>query len=256
MIDVHCHLEQKEYAEKRNELIKNLKKELKAVITCCAHPKDFELTLELVKTHPNFIFATAGIHPEYVKEISEKEKDEFLEKIKANKKFLVGIGEVGLDYHWIREEEFRRKQREWLSEFIDFSKEVKLPLVIHCRDADEDCLKILETNDAKKVLWHLFGAKHLMKQVMENGYYISIGPILLRSKKHKKIIRDYPLERIMTETDSPWFPVNEKIGYPTNVKYVIEKIAEIKKKSFEEIEKITETNAFNFFSLSLSERKI
>jgi TatD DNase family protein len=250
MIDVHCHLEQKEYDDKRDEIIENLKRELKAVITCCAHPKDFELTLELVKNHPNFVFATAGIHPEYIKEISEKEKDEFLERIKSNKKFLVAIGEVGLDYHWIKEEEFRKKQREWLIEFINLSKEVKLPLIIHCRNADDDCLKILETNDAKKVLWHLFGAKHLITQLVENNYFISIGPILLRSKKHKKIIRDYPLELIMTETDSPWFGVHEKIGYPTNVKYVIEKIAEIKKKSFEVVEKITETNALKFFSLS------
>ena len=69
MIDVHCHLEQKDYEKDRDEVIEKCKKELKAVITCCCHPEDFELTMELVEKYKNFVFATVSIHPEYIKEI-------------------------------------------------------------------------------------------------------------------------------------------------------------------------------------------
>jgi len=131
MIDVHCHLEQPDYEKDRDEVIEKCKKELKAVITSCAHPNDLSLTLQLVERYKGFVFCTVGIHPEYVKEISEREKDEFLERVKANKDKIVGIGEVGLDFFWIREEEWRARQKELFVELIDFAKELKEPLFIH-----------------------------------------------------------------------------------------------------------------------------
>jgi TatD DNase family protein len=251
MIDAHCHLEQPDYDSDRDQVIENCKKELRAIITSCAHPKDFDLTMQVVEKHKGFVFATVGIHPEFVKEISEKEKDDFLDLIKQNREKIVGIGEVGLDYDWVKEVEFQQKQREWFVDFINFSKEVKLPLVIHARASYEDAIKILEQEDARHVLMHMFGANHLVKRIIENNWFVSLNTVLLVSKKHKKVARDMPLEKLMTETDAPWLGPDKKRNDSTSVKFVIEKIAEIKKVGVEEVDKITTKNAIEFFDLKI-----
>ena len=256
MIDIHCHLEQKDYDKDREDVIEKCKKELKAVITSCAHPKDFDLTLQLSEKYKNFIFASYGIHPEYIKEITEKEIEDFLEKVKQNKDKVIAIGETGLDYFWIRETEWQQKQKELFIQLIELSKEIKKPLIIHSRDAYEDCVKILEQEDAKEVDMHMFGDHHLTKRVVDNGWFISINAIILKSKSHKKIARDCPIEKIMLETDAPWLSPKklldgiEERNDPTSIKIVAEKIAEIKKISFNDIWKKCGENAIRFFKLS------
>jgi len=250
MIDSHCHLEQKDYSKDRDQVIENCKKELKAVVTCCAHPKNFDLTLQIVEKNKNFVFCTAGIHPEYIKEISEREKDEFLDLIRESKNKVNGIGECGLDFDWVKEGEWQEKQKELFIEFIAFAKELNLPLVVHSRAAYDEAVKILEQEDAKQVLLHMFGANHLVKRVIENDWYVSMNTIVLRSKKHKKVVRDVPMEKLLLETDSPWLGLEGKRNDPLSVKIVAEKVAEIKKLSFEEIDKITTKNAIEFFNLS------
>lgn len=249
MIDVHCHLEQPDYDEDREEVIERCKKELKAVVTSCVHPEDFDLTMRLIEEHENFVFATFGIHPEYVKEIDEKEKEEFLEILKKNKEKVVGIGEVGLDF--LIEEEWRKKQEELFRDFINLAKSMKKPLVIHARKAFPEAIKILEEEKAEKVLMHFFTAHELVKRIKENGWYVSVNTTLLTSKKVKKIVRDMPLEQILTETDAPWLGVDKKRNEPNAVKFVVEKIAEIKKISFEEADEITTRNAIRFFDLKV-----
>ena len=252
MIDSHCHLEQKEYDKIRDEVIEKCRKKLKAIITCCAHPKDFDLTLNLAKKYKNFIFSTVGIHPIYIEKLNKEKVRKIFEKIKEKKDEICAIGEVGLDYYSTKEEKLRKKQREVFVEFINLAKEIKKPIVVHARDAFSNAIKILEKNHAEKVLMHLFGDKDLVGKVNENDWYISVGPILLRSKKHKKIVKRMPLEKILLETDSPWFPINDEIGYPWNVEFVAKKIAEIKKVDVKEVEKITDENAIKFFDLKLN----
>jgi TatD DNase family protein len=248
MIDAHCHLEQKDYNDDRDNVIKECRKHLDAIVTCCAHPDDLELTLELVNKYYGFVFCVVGLHPEYAHEIDDDKVNEFINRIKENKDKIVGIGEVGLDYYWVKDEKFREKQKEVFEIFIDLANKLNLPLVIHGRDAFEDCIKILEKFNTKHVLMHLFGEPKLLQQVIDNGWYITLGPIVLRSKKHKKLTRDVPLERILTETDSPWFGNGER-GTPLNVKKVISRIAEIKKIDEECVDRITTQNAVEFFKL-------
>ncbi len=250
MIDVHCHLEQKDYEKDREKVIEKCKKQLKALITCCCHPADFDLTLNLVEKYKNFVFATFSVHPEYIKEITKKEIENFFEKVEKNKEKIVGIGETGLDYI-IEEEHFREKQKELFKKFIQLAKDLKKPLVIHSRKAFSDAIEILEKAKAENVLMHFFTAKELLPKIIKNGWSISVNTTLLTSKKIKKIVRDLPLNQIMTETDSPWLGPNGKRNDPTSIKFVIEKIAEIKKMSFEEVDKITTQNAISFFNLPL-----
>jgi TatD DNase family protein len=248
MIDVHCHLEQKDYENDRDEVINKCREKLKAIITSCAHPNDLELTIEIVKKYKGFVFATLGIHPEYIGE-NLNIKD-FIEKVKKNKDNIVGIGEVGLDYHWVKEENLREKQRKLFRFFIKFAKELNLPLVIHSREAMQDTIKILEEEKAKNVLMHLFGDKKFVSKIIENGWFISVGPILLTSKNHKKIIKEMPIEKIMLETDSPWFGFGKR-NEPIEIIKVAEKIAEIKKIGFNDVWNICGKNAIKFFNLPI-----
>jgi len=146
-------------------------------------------------------------------------------------------------------ESWREKQKDLFKKFIAFADKINKPLVIHARDAYEDCINILEEHRAKNVQLHMFGANHLVKKVIENGWYVSINTILLRSKKHKKVIRDMPIDKILLETDAPWLGPDGGRNEPSNIKIVAEKIAEIKKMDFETVWNMCGANAERFFNL-------
>ncbi|MCD6381878.1 MAG: TatD family hydrolase [Candidatus Aenigmarchaeota archaeon] len=252
MIDVHCHLEQPDYDKDRDEVIKNCKQELKAVVTCAAHPKNFDPTMSLVEKYKSFVFATVSIHPIYIKEISEKEKDRWIDKVIENKDKIVGIGEIGLDYYWIKEKEWQERQKGLFKELINLAVKLKKPIVIHAREAYEDVIKILEDHVPHyPVDLHMFGENKLAFHVLENGWFISMNTIVLRSKKHKKVVRDIPLEKLMLETDSPWLGFGKR-NTPLSIKQVAEKIAEVKKLGFEEVWRKCGENAIEFFRLPLN----
>lgn len=256
MIDCHCHLEQSDYNLDRKEVIEKCKKELNAVVTSCAHPNDFKLTMQLVEKYKGFVYATVGIHPEYIKEIKTSDVDEYLDLIKKNKDKIVGLGENGLDYWWIRESEWQEKQRKLFIKLIEFAKELKKPLVVHCRDAYSDCVNILEQQEARDVHLHMWDNYHFVKNIIDNGWYVSVGPIVTQSKRHKRIVRDVPIEKLLLETDSPWFGGKDSVGNqlrgePTNIKIPAAEIAKIKKIELGDVLKICGNNAVRLFSLPI-----
>lgn len=264
MIDTHCHLEQIDYGKDRPAVIERCRKVLDAVITSSAHPKDFELTMQLVENYPNFIYAAAGVHPEYLKDISEKQKSAYFDLIGENRSRIIAIGECGTDYWWIKENNWREKQRKLFVEMIDLAKDLGLPLVIHARNgpdvenAVEDAMKILEQHGADRVQMHMFASRQLLPRVLNNGWMVSVNNLLLRSKGLKKIVRDCPLGQLMLETDAPWLAVDQdgtlrkpdqKRNEPTAVKLVAKNIAEIKKLTLEQVDAVTTENARRFFKI-------
>jgi TatD DNase family protein len=260
MIDVHCHLEQNNYDNDRDQVVEKCKMELKAVITSCANPNDFEKTMQIADRYKGFVFASCGIHPEHVKDFSQNQIDGFIETIKQNKDKIVAVGEIGLDYFWVKEPDLQQKQRELFAQLIAMAKEIGKPIVVHTRDAHEDVVRILESEGANEVDMHMFGDHRMAKRVVDNGWFISMNTIVMRSKGHRKIARDCPLERLMLETDAPWLGLDkdgaisspaEVRNDPTSVKKVAEKIAEIKAVGFEDVWKRCGENAINFFKLPL-----
>jgi TatD DNase family protein len=258
MIDAHCHLEQKEYEGERDAVIKSCKVAgLKAIVTSCARPKDFALTMDIARKYANFVFPTVGIHPEFIKEITSGETDAFFEIIRKNRESIVGIGETGLDYNWVKEPEWRERQKELFRQMIALAGELKKPLVIHAREAHEDVIDILEQEGAKRVQMHMFGANQLVNRVIDNGWHVSINAILLKSKKHKKVARDMPMDRLMLETDAPWLAPDgwspdgkqTKRNDSRAIKQVAEKIAEVKKLKFEDVWHDCGKNTVRFFKL-------
>jgi TatD DNase family protein len=250
MIDCHTHLEQKNYDADRDQVIKRcIDAGLKAVITCCAHPDDIDTTVAMLNKYPNYIFATASIHPEYIAEM----KDDWLERILhfINDPRVVGVGETGLDFKWVETDELRRKQSALFITFINAAKDLNKPLVIHARGAFKEAIDVLELNGAKKVVMHFFSAKDQLKRVVDNDWYITINTTVCNSKKMKQIVRDTPMERILLETDAPWLDLEGGRNEPTAIKKVVEKIAEVKNTSFSECWRCCGLNAVELFKLPI-----
>jgi len=253
MIDAHCHLEQNELYLKLDELIPKWKRELNFVISSCAHANDIDKTMEISRKFSPFVKICVGLHPEFIKGLKDEEILRVEKFIRKNFHDIVAIGEIGLDYHWVKEPGWQNEQKKLFIRLIRLGKELNLPLVIHSRAAVPDAIFILEQEHMKnhKILFHFLEDKDCIKKIVDNNWIISIGPSILRSKDIKKIARDMPIERILLETDSPWFAQKPEqvFGEPINVKLVCEKIAEIKHMSPAEVEKQTDKNAIEFFKL-------
>lgn len=262
MIDTHCHLEQKAYDADLDDVIAKCKRELAAVVTCAPDPKDYAATFELAHRHKHFIFAVAGIHPEYVERFNDAEVEAAIKVLEKNRGSLIGVGETGLDYSFVKSVEGRERQCAIFARFAWLAKKLELPLVVHIRngadkeqaDAFKDAFEILEREGAKRVQLHMFGSRQLLPRAIENGWYVSCNAIVLRSKSYGKVVRDTPLERLMLETDAPWLnPSGEPAqrNDPTGVWKVAERVAEIKGSSLEEVDHATTKNAIKFYALNL-----
>lgn len=251
MIDAHCHLEQKDYDKDRKAVIEACKKELKAVVTSCAHPDHFDLTMKISEENKDFIFPAIGIHPEYIKDLTPEMIQDHLSRIEKNKGKIVAIGEVGLDYHWVQEEEWKEKQRRLFRETIRFSKRLGLPLVIHCRNAFEDTLGMLEEEGAEKVLLHMWGDHNSVERIVANGWHISCNAMIMKSKTYRKVAQKTPLENLMLETDAPWLSPEGGRNTPLTIKKTAEKMAGVKGTTFDDVWAQCGDNAVRFFSLPL-----
>ncbi len=251
MIDVHCHLEQKDYDEDLNEVVERARNSgLKGIITSCGNPNDFEKSLEIIRRHKNFVFLTASIHPIHVPEFKDEEIESYLKTLEKNRFNLVGVGETGLDYYWIKDEKERERQKDVFYMHIELAKKLKLPVVVHSRDSHDDVASILENSGYDRVVWHFFGAKEKVEWFIEHEYMASFNTLLLRSKAHKKIVKRLPLEQILLETDAPWLGFGKR-NEPSSIRTVAERIAEIKKLDVEAVWEECGKNAIRFFQLPI-----
>jgi len=255
MIDVHCHLEWRDFDPDREAVIAACRKEMDAIITSAADPKDYPFTLKLAQQHKNFVFPSLGLHPTEAVKLSGKAIEAALETIREHKKKVVAIGEVGLDYHYIKEEPQIKKSKDIFIQFIQLAQELKKPLVIHSRESNPDVFKLLSDYDAKTVVLHCFGDKNNLPFVLEQGWYLSIATIIATSKNHRKIVRQAPLEKLLTETDAPWLAPGRGRNTPLGTRLVLEKIAKERNIPLQMADDVTTHTTRSLFSLPLKEKK-
>ncbi len=251
MIDVHAHLCFDDFDTDRSEIVEKCKDELSAVVVGTARYDEGVCALGLCEKNKGFLFPTLGYHPTD----GGKNYKDIIELIRQNKEKIVGIGEVGLDFHWEHDSSKREKQKEIFSEFIELAKETGLPLLLHTWDAERECFEIVKEKGLRDVIFHCFTGKNdLAKEIVSEGYHISISTGILFSKTVRKVARDIPMDKFMLETDAPFLSPNkehDKRNYPWNIKITAKKMAEIRKVSEDEILEAAKRNAVNFFSLEL-----
>ncbi len=251
IIDTYTHLHDASFRNDRsNVLVESRATGIIGIVTVSKNLKDAELNLKLAKVHPELLPA-AGLYPGIV-DLQQAEKiEDFIVK---HAKKLIAIGEVGLDFMVVKEEDQREIQRNIFSRFIDLADELGLPLNVHSRFAGRQAIALLLQKDAQHVQLHAFDDKadYAMKAV-EAGYYFSISPSVIRSEQKQKLVKKLPLTAILLETDSPILgPELDERNVPSNIKIAAETIAQIKGISLEEVFQTTLENTYNLYGKTIA----
>ncbi|OKZ64593.1 MAG: hypothetical protein BHW02_06175 [Clostridium sp. 28_12] len=256
--DSHSHYNDEKFNEDREKIIKDTFESGITKFVCAGYNIPSSLfSLELSKKY-EYIYSICGISPNDIPQSEQelwKSIDEITQIVKEkNSKKLVAIGEIGLDYYWNKENSDLQKQA--FIKQIELANEMKLPIVIHSRDASVDTIDIIRNHRVKKAgIFHCCQLnQELVRQALELGYYISFaGPITFKNSKNAPdVVKMVPLDRILIETDSPYLspePNRGKRNDCRNVKYVAQKIADIKEISLEEVAKKTYENAMRIFEI-------
>ena len=251
MIDIHAHYDDDAFDIDREELLTSLFRE-KGITALINAGCNIATSLDSIKLAEQFeqVYAVVGFHPNDAHLMTE---DDFklIESLLSHKK-VVGVGEIGLDYHYGTEH--KEIQKEVFKRQLELAIKYDMPVVIHERDACADCLEIVLQYDVKGVFHAFSGSKETAKILIDRGWYISFpGTVTFKNARYSVENASYvPEDRILTETDAPYLtahPFRGKRNDSGYMKYTLEKIAEIRGLTFEQIEHITENNAKRLFGI-------
>ena len=259
LFDSHSHLNDEKFDEDRENVIQeNIKNNVTNLITVGYSVESSKKALEIAKKY-EFMYTTCGISPNDIPQTKEelwKELEEIRKMIEENKDKIVAIGEIGLDYYWNTEN--KDLQKIAFIEQIKIANEFNLPIVIHTREAVMDTIQILKENivEQKGVFHCCPQNRELIKEGLKLGFYISFaGPITFKNSKNaNEMIELVPDDRILIETDSPYLapePVRGKRNLPANVRFVAQKIADVKNLSIENVAKKTFENTCKIFKIKI-----
>lgn len=253
LIDSHCHLDFDDFKNDFDQVLINAKdNNIQILQTICTKISKFDKILNLVNKYEN-IYGSVGIHPHEVAAEKKITADELCEL--ANHPKIIGIGETGLDYYY--EHSDRELQKQSFIEHIKAARNLDIPIIIHTRDAEEDTMSILESEMKKgkfRALIHCFTASENMAEFcIANDILISVSGIVTfkNAVNLQNIVKNFPLSKILIETDSPYLapvPNRGKRNEPAFVIHTAEYLANLKNISLEEVALTTTENFYNLFS--------
>lgn len=254
IIDTHAHYDDEKFDEDRDELLTSLSSHnIGIVINSGASMKGIRDTIALTEKY-DFVYGSAGIHPNRATELEDENAYEELKTLALRDK-IVAVGEMGLDYYW--DEPDKAIQKKHFEGQLELAREIKKPVVIHSRDAAADTLDIMKSLHAEEIggTIHCFSyGQEMAREYLDMGFYLGIGGVVTfkNGKKLKEVVGYMPLDRILLETDSPYLspePNRGKRNSSLNLPFVVEKIAEIKNISVDEVIQATYDNACRVYKL-------
>lgn len=257
IFDTHAHYDDEAFDQDREELLKQLpEKGIARVVNVGAGLASCKRTAGLMADY-DYIYGAMGVHPEETAGLQEGDMDWLGQQCRLDK--CVAVGEIGLDYYWDSPD--RETQKRWFARQLELAREVKLPVIIHSRDAAKDTLDILKDWDAHKTkgVIHCFSYTwELAKEYLSMGYYFGIGGVLTfkNAKKLVEAVEHIPMEKILLETDCPYLapePFRGKRNRSDYIYYVADKLAELKNISREEVLRITGDNARDFYGIGITD---
>jgi len=256
-VDTHIHLSDNEYSKCIDEIIAEAKSS--NVVALVSNSMDYETSvgsLKLAEEYPGVVYAALGIHPWSVNVLMEDEFQRIMELIseKRRNKALIAIGEIGLDYKYVK---IWDKQLRIFNEMLHLAEKFDLPVIIHSRGTTEQIVEMLPSYNLNRVLLHWFSNPiSILSKVMEKGYYITEGPSAAYSNGIREVVKRIPLTNLLTETDGPvrFFkqPFNGKKTSPAFIPTVVKAIAEIKKIEVSEVARQIIKNFEQFFGVKLN----
>jgi TatD DNase family protein len=252
LLDSHCHLNDPTIYSRRQQIVKDANNVGVTYFLCVGW--DLESSKKAVEIAHEFpgAYAAVGFHPENLEGVNLSALEEIKALAKDTK--VKAIGEIGLDYHWYKDKDIQEKQKEWFVAQIDLANQLNLPISIHARDASGDCLKILQEHPLKQqgVLHCFSGSVETMKEMAKLGFYFGFdGPITYKnSTSPKENVVACSIDRILTETDSPYLSPVPFRGTPNEPKHIVEiekEMAELRGQDKEELANHVLNNFKNLF---------
>ena len=247
-IDTHCHISKDDYDDIDLIINENIAAGVDKMIVSGCEEKTIYEAIELSKKY-NSIYVTIGYHPDQVNVVTDDKLDTLKQLLKTPK--VVGVGEIGLDYHYRKED--RESQIELFEKQLRIAEEMNLPVVIHSRDATEDTINILKKYKVKGIMHCFSGSVETAKIYVSMGFLLGIGGVVtFKNSNLYKVVENVGIDNIVLETDAPYLAPTPHRGEQNSSKYIpiiAEKISEILDISVEEIANKTTNNAVKLFDL-------
>ena len=256
MIDCHAHLAATAFDADRGEVLARAKRVgVERVIVVGEDGEDDLRVLELSRLHGEMLSPCLGLHPDRFADDRQTPTAESIAAVttlaRENRKRIVAIGEVGLDYWYAKSESRRAAQRACLEKMVMLAEELGLTLNVHSRSAGHQTLDLLAACSATRVLMHAFDgrASHATRAAEQQGFLFSIPPSVVRSAQKQKLVRRLPLDALTLESDSPVLGPEPGVrNEPANLTYAVRCIAKLHRTSEERVREVTTTNARRLFA--------
>ena len=248
-IDTHCHLSREDYDDIDKVIEGNKNANVDKIVVSGCSRESIEEVMDL-KDRYDMVYVMIGYHPEYADTVTESDLD-YLKSLLGEKK-VVGIGEIGLDYHYTKE---NKDKQIWLfEEQLKIANAFNLPVVIHSRDATMDTINTLKKYKVKGIIHCFSGSLETANIYISMGFLLGIGGVVtFKNSKLKDVVKEVPSESIVLETDSPYLapvPFRGKINSSKYLEFIANFIADIKNISVEELAEITSKNASSLFDFN------
>ena len=245
----HAHYDDERFDDDRDELLASFPSEgIETVVNSSSDVASSKASIALAEKYP-FFYASVGVHPHEVGKMTDADIDSLRELSKHPK--VVAIGEIGLDFYYDLSP--RDSQRYWFKRQLELAEELDMPVIIHSREASQECFDIIAQSKVRKGVIHCYsGSAPMAQDYADMGFYIGVGGSLTfkNNKKTVEVVEKLPHEKILIETDSPYLapvPYRGRRNDSRLLKYVVEKISEIKNIPENDICNITKNNAIELF---------
>ena len=248
-IDTHCHLSLEYYDNIEDVILENRKNKIDKIIISGCSKEEIKSSLQYIRKYDD-VYATIGYHPDQADQVNEEDMN-WLERMILKNKKIVGIGEIGLDYYYTKEN--REKQISLFKSQLVLAEKLNLPVVIHTRDATEDTINILKEYKLRGVIHCFSGSLETANIYLSLGYKLGIGGVVtFKNSKLGEVIKKLSFSDIVLETDSPYLspePLRGSTNSSKNISFIADKIAQLKGVKIEEVSTITLENTYNLFDL-------
>lgn len=253
LIDTHCHIYTREFESDRDDmLVRAGEAGVGKMLMPAIDSDEHENMLKLQEHYPAKCLAMMGVHPCSIKEDFKKELE--IAKTYFQQQSFVAVGEIGLDFHW--DLSFKEQQYQAFHEQIEWALQYDIPIVIHSREATDECIAVVKEHQKGKLkgVFHCFGGSlEQARQIMDLGFYLGIGGVLTFKKAGLDLVmKELDLSKVVLETDAPYLapvPFRGKRNECSYIKFVAQKLADVKEMDIEEVAAITSANATNLFAL-------
>jgi len=260
LVDSHIHLASPKYTDLSGLISRAKRSGVIAAIATGTGPDVNENTLALGKRFKNFVHCAIGLHPESPNYLSKENVSRVIQNIIKWRHRIVAVGEVGLPYYSIRDNQYFNHEIEKatasLKAFLGLAEKEKLPVILHApHKSAERALQLLKKSNIEKAVFHWHKSPlEITRKIIDDGFYISVTPEIVYEERDRRLVKTVPLSNLLLETDGPWSYENEfsgKLTEPHFVRRIAEEIAKIKGVSIVEVAEKTTENATKLFGLKI-----